>query len=107
MKNGEPKSVSEAIILLQSVLLMAVATAGLSATSSVTAMYNALTNANSSAYIITDNSVVTETETISTEECFKIVTNFEFINTCIFLIGLTIFICSLIRILRITFLQKR
>ena len=86
---------------------MAVATAGLTASGSVTAMYNALTNANSSAYIITDNSVLTETETVSIEHCLKVVNNFEFINNCIFIIGLIIFICSIIRIIKTKFLQKR
>jgi len=93
---------SEVIIMVQSVFLMLVATAGLSATNSVNAMYNSLTNASSAAYIITDGAVVTETETISTEQCMHIIKNFEMVSVCMLLIGLTIFISSLIRLAKKT-----
>ena len=91
---------SEIIIMVQSIFLMLVAVAGLSATDAVNSMYNSLTNASSAAYIITDGAVVTESGTISTDECLGIIRNFELVSVCMLLIGLTIFVSSLIRLAR-------
>ena len=100
MMKNENINLAEVIIVMQSVFLMLLSIAGLSAADSVTSMYNALTNASSSAYIITDSSVVTETENISTEQCMHVIQNFELVNTCIFMIGFIIFVSSTFRIFR-------
>ena len=97
MKKGNVNT-SEVIIMAQSVFLMLVAIAGLSATDAVMGMYNSLTNASSAAYIITDGAVVIETGTISTDQCMHIIRNFEMVSVCMLLIGLTIFVSSLIRL---------
>jgi hypothetical protein len=101
MSKERPKeSVSEAIILVQSLLLMLLAIAGMASTDAVTRGFNALTNVHSSAYIITDGAIVTETENISTERVQAIIQNYELINGCILTIGVIIFVATLIRIFK-------
>jgi hypothetical protein len=102
MSNKKPKenANNEAIIQIQSLMLVLLSMAGLIASDTIIACFNALTNASSAAYIITDNAVVTETQTISIEQCQSIVNNFEFVSYCVFTIGLIIFISSTIRILK-------
>jgi hypothetical protein len=93
-------SVSEAIIVVQSLLLVLLAVAGIASTDAVTAGFNALTNAQSAMYIITDNAIVTETEQISVERVQSIIQNYELINACILTIGLIVFVATLIRIFK-------
>ncbi|CAB5178935.1 hypothetical protein UFOVP157_55 [uncultured Caudovirales phage] len=101
MQNERPReSVSEAIIAVQSLLLMLLAIAGMASTDAVTRGFNALTNAQSAAYIITDGAIVTETEQISTERVQAIIQNYELINGCILTIGAIIFVSTVIRILK-------
>jgi len=94
------ESVSEVIILLQSSLLMLLAVAGMASTDAVTRGFNALTNADSCAYIITDGAIVTETENISVERVQAIIQNYELINTSILAIGIIIFVATLIRLIK-------
>lgn len=101
MQNEQPSgSVSEAIIVVQSLLLMLLAIAGMASTDAVTRGFNALTNAQSAAYIITDGAIITETEQISTERVQAIIHNYELINGCILTIGAIIFVSTVIRILK-------
>ena len=99
-KERQKESVSEAIIVVQSLLLMLLAIAGMASTDAVTRGFNALTNAQSAAYIITDKAIVTETENISTERVQAVIQNYELINACILTIGAIIFIATLIRIFK-------
>ena len=101
MQNEQPKeSISEAIIVVQSLLLMLLAIAGMASTDAVTRAFNALTNANSAMYIVTDHAIVTETEQISTDRVQAIIQNYELINGCILTIGAIIFVATVIRILK-------
>ena len=100
MSKQQKESVNEVIIQTQSILLMLLSFAGLSASNTIIACFNALTDANSAAYIITDNAIITEHKTISVDECQAVVNNFEFVSCCIFGIGLVIFVSSIIRIIK-------
>ena len=100
LKAKTKKGISEAIIAIQSVLMMLLAIAGIASTNAVTRGFNALTNAQSAAYIITDGAIVTETETISTDRVQAIIQNFELINVSILAIGLIIFISTIIRLIK-------
>ena len=101
MSNNKPnESVNETIIQIQSIMLMTLSLASMTASNTIIACFNALTNANSAAYIITDNAVVTETQTISIEDAQRIVNNFEFVSYCVFGIGVIIFISSTIRLIK-------
>ena len=106
-KNNQKENISnEAIIQIQSLMLVLLSFAGLTASNTIIACFNALTNASSAAYIITDNAVVTETESLSVDKCQSIVNNFEFVSYCVFTIGLIIFISSTIRIIKKWFVKK-
>ena len=100
LKEKTKESVSEAIIVVQSLLLMLLAIAGMASTDAVTKGFNALTNINSCAYIISNGAIVTETESISTEKVQAIIQNYELINGCILTIGAIIFVATLIRIFK-------
>jgi hypothetical protein len=102
LKAKTKKGISEVIIAIQSVLMMLLAIAGIASTDAVTKGFNALTNAQSAAYIITDGAIVTETETISTDRVQAIIQNFELINVSIFAIGSIIFISTIIRLIKKT-----
>jgi hypothetical protein len=94
------ESVNETIIQLQSIMLMALSFASITASNTIIACFNALTNANSAAYIITNNAVITETENISIEDAQRIVGNFEFVSYCVFTIGCIIFVSSVARLIK-------
>ena len=79
---------------------MLLAIAGMTSTDAVIKGFNALTNAKSAMYIITDNAIVTETESISTERVQSIIQNYELINGCVLTIGAIIFVATLIRIFK-------
>jgi hypothetical protein len=100
LKGKQKEGVSEAIIVVQSLLLMLLAVAGMASTNAVVKGFNALTNAQSAAYIITDKEILTEFETISTERVQAIIQNYELINGCILTIGAIIFVSTLIRIFK-------
>jgi len=102
LKAKTKKGISEVIIAIQSVLMMLLAIAGIASTDAVTKGFNALTNAQSAAYIITDGAIVTETETISTDRVQAIIQNFELINVSILAIGSIIFISTIIRLIKKT-----
>jgi hypothetical protein len=103
MLNEKTKEgITEVIIATQSVLMMALAIAGLLSTDAVTSAFKALTNAQSAMYIITDNAIVTETENISTERVQSIIQNYELINVSILAIGSIIFISTIIRLIKKT-----
>ena len=96
----QSENVNEVIIQTQSILLMTLSIASMTASDTIIACFNALTNASSAAYIITDNAVITETQSISIDKCQRIVSNFEFISYCVFAIGAIIFVSSIIRLFK-------
>lgn len=79
---------------------MLLAMAGMASTDAVTRGFNALTNAQSCAYIITDGAIVTETENISIDRVREIIQNYELINASILAIGSIIFVATLIRLIK-------
>lgn len=93
------RSAAELIILFQSVFLITFGFCGYTASSTIVAAFKAVTDVNSSAYIITDGAILTDTGVnISTSEAEAIVNNFEFVCTACLAIGAIVFIANTVRI---------
>lgn len=93
------KGAAEIVILMQSVFLIAFGLCGYTASSTIVAAFKAVTDSSSSAYIITDNAILTDTGVnISTEEAESIIKNFELVCTSCLAIGLVVFVANVIRL---------
>jgi hypothetical protein len=103
----ENLNVVETIIFLQSILLLCFGLAGTMASSTVTAGFKAMTNANSAVMFITDSKVVTETEEISTEQAEAIINNFQIVCTTSLTLGIVILAASTVRLAKKSRLKKQ
>lgn len=98
-KKKQERSAAEIVIIMQSVFLIAFGVCGYTASSTIVAAFRAVTDANSSAYIITDNAILTDTGVnISTAEAESIINNFELVCTSCLAIGLVVFVANVIRL---------
>lgn len=98
-KKEQSRSAAEIVIIMQSVFLIAFGVCGYTASSTIVAAFRAVTDAKSSAYIITDNAILTDTGVnISTTEAESIINNFEFVCTSCLAIGLVVFVANVIRL---------
>lgn len=89
---------AESIIFTQSALLMCFGLSGWLASSTVVAGFHAMTDVNSAAYFITDNKVVTENTSISTEDAESIINNFELVCVTSLIIGASVLLASIVRL---------
>lgn len=98
-KKNLKRGAGEVIIFFQSFVLVLFGTCGFTASSTLLSAFKALTNAESAAFFITDDAILTDTgKNISTDEAEAVIKNFEFVCTCCLAIGAIIFISSCIRI---------
>ena len=97
-KSQSVRNASEAIVLLQSLLMAALALAGFLAASTITACFNAVQNANSAAVLITDGKIVTENETVSVERATGIINNYTLVCVSGGIIAVTILAANLYRL---------
>jgi len=90
-------SVSEQIIFVQSFYLFAFGLAGVMATSSVVAGFDALRDVHSAVAIVTDAGIMTEKGEVSVESVRGIIDNFELIAICAVSFGATILVATFVR----------
>lgn len=102
MKKNPEKSgnASELIIATQSFFLFAFGMAGVLATSSVVAGFNALRDLNSAFAIVTDQGIQTEHGVVSVERVRGIVNNFELVGVCVSVFGFIVCVATCIRLYR-------
>ena len=93
-------SVSETIIATQSFFLFAFGMAGIMATSSVIAGFNALRDLNSAVAIVTDQGIQTEHGVVSVERVRSIIDNFELVGVCVSVFGFIVCVATCIRLYR-------
>jgi hypothetical protein len=98
LKAVSPESVSEKIIIAQSFYLLVFGVAGVMATSSVVAGFNALRNLNSAVAIITDKGIVTDQGDVSLEQVTGVIDNFELIAISGIAVGLTVGTATIARL---------
>jgi hypothetical protein len=98
-KRKKETSHFEAIIFAQSIFLTAVGVSGFIASSSVVAGMKALTNKDSMVAFITDDSLITDAGTVTTDSALAVANNFEFICVISLTIGIVIGTANLFRVL--------
>lgn len=94
------RSAAEAIIAIQSVMLLLVGMAGIMSASTIVAGFKAITNANSAVALITDKAVITDTgDNIPIERVEGIVNNFHIVCAVALTIGGIVALASGVRLL--------
>ena len=100
LKSLPPKqSVSETIISIQSVFLLLFGIAGLMATSTIVAGFNAMRDLDSAVALITDGAVVTDKTTVSVERVEGIINNFQLVCLTSLTIGTVVALATVARLI--------
>lgn len=99
-KSLPPKqSVSETIISIQSVFLLLFGIAGLMATSTIVAGFNAMRDLDSAAALITDGAIATGKTTVSVERVEGIINNFQLVCLTSLTIGTVVAVATVARLI--------
>lgn len=108
MESRQPTSVSvaETAIIIQSFLLLCFGLAGWTASSTVTAGFEAMTDKESHAYFIDNGRVLTDKVTISTDEAQGVIDNFQLVCVTSLTIGATVLLASLVRLAKRSRMNK-
>jgi hypothetical protein len=94
------RSAAEAIIAIQSVMLLLVGIAGILSATTIVAGFKAITNANSAVALITDKAVITDAgDNIPIERVEGIVNNFHIVCAIALTIGGIVALASGVRLL--------
>ena len=95
----QKQSVSEAIISIQSVFLLLFGIAGLMATGTIVAGFNAMRDLNSAVTLITDGAIVTDKTTVSVERVEGIINNFQLVCLTSLTIGTVVAVATVARLI--------
>lgn len=96
----EERRQSEQIIAIQSLILIAVATAGYMASDSIIASLNAINDPSSYVTMRTENAILTDNTKVDLTYTESIVNNFRFICLTTITIAVGIALANLVRILK-------
>ena len=91
-------AVGEAIILVQSLLLMALGMAAWGASDTIMGCLDVLRNGENMVAFATEDAIVTDTGTISTGAAQAVINNFEIVCLSVMSIGTVVAIASLVRL---------